>query len=144
MRRKIILDTDPGVDDAYAIQFLLNADVDILAFTTFVIFYQKDLLISLRVSGNCKADQGARNLCRLLHVNKRQIPIYIGQMGPVIKQPIESCSEYHGLDGFGDVPDFHPSVETTDYSNIKKEKAVLKLVELIEQNPGEVDLLAIG
>ena len=34
MRRKIILDTDPGVDDAYAIQFLLNADVDILAFTT--------------------------------------------------------------------------------------------------------------
>ena len=34
MRRKVILDTDPGVDDAYAIQFLLNADVDILAFTT--------------------------------------------------------------------------------------------------------------
>ena len=65
-------------------------------------------------------------------------------MGPVIKQPIESCSEYHGLDGFGDVPDFHPSVETTDYSNIKKEKAVLKLTELIEQNPGEIDLLAIG
>ena len=65
-------------------------------------------------------------------------------MGPVIKQPIESCSEYHGLDGFGDVPDFHPSVETTDYSNIKKEKAVLKLTELIEQNSGEIDLLAIG
>ena len=34
MKRKIILDTDPGVDDAFAIQFLLNADVDILAFTT--------------------------------------------------------------------------------------------------------------
>ena len=47
MRRKIILDTDPGVDDAYAIQFLLNADVDILAFTTFVIFTRQIYLFHL-------------------------------------------------------------------------------------------------
>ena len=31
-----------------------------------------------------------------------------------------------------------------DYSNIKKDKAALKLVELIEQHPGEIDLLAVG
>ena len=65
-------------------------------------------------------------------------------MGPIIKQPIESCSEYHGIDGFGDVPDFHPSVDSTDYSSIKKEKAVLKLIDLVGQNAGEIDLLAIG
>ena len=65
------------------------------------------------VSGNCKADQGAKNLCRLLHVNDRKVPIYVGQMGPIIKQPIESCSEYHGKDGFGDVPDVYPTVDET-------------------------------
>ena len=54
----------------------------------------------------------------------------------------ESCPEYHGKDG--DVPDAVPTVAVTDYSNIKPNRAPLKLIELIQVNPGEVDLLAIG
>ena len=73
-----------------------------------------------------------------------KIPVYIGQMEPMIKQPIESCSRFHGIDGFGDVPDAHPSIENTDYSNLKEDKAVLKLTELVHQHPDEIDLIAIG
>ena len=80
------------------------------------------------------------NLCRLLDANQRQIPVYIGQKGPASKN--EWCSEYHGKDG--DVPDAGPTVAVTDYSNIKPNRAPLKLIELIQVNPGEVDLLAIG
>ena len=65
-------------------------------------------------------------------------------MGPIIKQSIESCSRFHGIDGFGDVPQAHPSVENTDYSNLKEEKAALKLVELVQHHPNEIDLIAIG
>ena len=65
-------------------------------------------------------------------------------MEPIIKQSIESCSRFHGIDGFGDVPDVHPSVESTNYANLKEDKAVLKLIELVNQHSNEIDLIAIG
>ena len=38
--KKIILDFDPGIDDAFALQFLLNEpDVEILAITLYVILF---------------------------------------------------------------------------------------------------------
>ena len=85
-------------------------------------------------------NQGARNLCRLSDANQRQIPVYIGQKGQTSKN--ESWFEYHGKDD--EVPDAVPTVAVTDNSNIKPNRAPLKLIELIQVNPGEVDLLAIG
>lgn len=39
--KKVILDCDPGIDDAFGLQFLLNEpDVELLAITTLEIYTQ--------------------------------------------------------------------------------------------------------
>ena len=72
-------------------------------------------MVVLSVTGNSKAPQGAKNICRLLELNNRSVPVYIGQPGPIMKPLTETKKEYfhlmkrrlssfafHGHDGFGD------------------------------------------
>lgn len=146
-KRKIVLDCDPGVDDAFAIQFLLNSSSHI------------DLVAILTSTGNCKAEQGARNACRLLHVNKRRdVPVFIGQPGPIMKPLTETRKEYfhlmkrrlssfafHGRDGFGDRPDMSPTLDETDFAPLQSDiTAALKLVQLANEHRNELDVIAIG
>lgn len=147
VKRKIVLDCDPGVDDAFAIQFLLNSSPHI------------ELVAILTGTGNCKAEQGARNACRLLHVNKRRdVPVYIGQPGPLMKPLTETNKEYfhlmkrrlssfafHGRDGFGDKPDMSPTLEETDFTPLKTDiPAPLKLIQLANEYRDQLDVIAIG
>ena len=97
---------------------------------------------SASVAGNCGAEpRSAQSLPFIRCESTSDSGLYWSE-GANIKN--ESCPEYHGKDGFGDVPDAVPTVAVTDYSNIKPNRAPLKLIELIQVNPGEVDLLAIG
>jgi len=85
--KKIIIDTDPGIDDAYAMLFAMNRkDIDILGITT--------------VSGNTHVDLGTRNALRLTDYAGRAIPVYRGSEKP-LRVSIEFSSEWHGSDGFG-------------------------------------------
>ena len=57
-RRKLIIDSDTGVDDANAILMALNSpDVDVIGITT--------------VAGNTDAPQSGRNVLRVLQVANR-------------------------------------------------------------------------
>ena len=79
----------------------------------------------LSVTGNCMAKQGAFNVLRLLKANEMSVPVHIGQsdtLVPLIKP--KPCSEYHGKDGFGDVPDFYPTMNDVNMENLKSETAV--------------------
>ena len=147
-KRKIVLDCDPGVDDAFALQFLLNS-------SSYV-----ELIAILTGTGNCKAEQGARNACRLLHVNnRRDVPVYVGQSGPIIEQQTEethkeyfhlmkrrlSSFAFHGSDGFGDTPDMSPTFDETDFTPLRSDmSAGLKLIQLANEHPNELDVIAIG
>ncbi|XP_046376259.2 inosine-uridine preferring nucleoside hydrolase-like isoform X2 [Haliotis rufescens] len=127
-RRKFIIDTDAGIDDAQAILMCLAAsDVDVVALTT--------------VKGNATATQVTSNLLRLLKAADRlEIPIYRGCEDMLLGWEKPDEYNYHGKDGFGDVPD--PDPPSRD--RVQAKHAVQALIDITKQYPGEITLIAIG
>ncbi|XP_046376263.2 probable uridine nucleosidase 2 [Haliotis rufescens] len=127
-RRKFIIDTDAGIDDAQAILMCLAAsDVDVVALTT--------------VKGNATAAQVTSNLLRLLKAADRlEIPIYRGCEDMLLGWEKPDEYNYHGKDGFGDVPD--PDPPSRD--RIQAKHAVQALIDITKQYPGEISLVALG
>jgi len=87
MSRKIIIDCDPGVDDAYAIMYALaHPELDVVAITT--------------VSGNVSIDHTTRNAQKLVSLSGKSLPIGRGADIPLVKDPF--YAEYiHGKNGLG-------------------------------------------
>lgn len=136
----VIVDTDAGVDDAHAILMLLAASavgngsgcqqrqgVNVLAVTT--------------VRGNVGVDQVCLNVLRTLKVaNRLDIPVHRGCDRTLIGTQNVLAVHYHGLDGLGDVPD----PDAPDASFMQEENAVLAMIRLVNQFPGQITLLCIG
>lgn len=90
MARKLILDTDGGVDDAQALLMLIAADRTPDAVTT--------------VFGNVGLDAATRNLLTVLAVaGKSDVPVHAGADRP-IAQPVIDAKHVHGEDGLGGAP----------------------------------------
>lgn len=127
--KKIIIDTDPGIDDALAILLALSAkdDLNVLALTT--------------VNGNVGLDKVVSNAERILHMAKREdVPIYIGHSSP-LRRTNEICADdFHGDDGLGNLSE-QPFI---DYKGIKKEGAVAFLIETATTHKKELTVVAIG
>lgn len=89
MKKKVIIDCDPGIDDSLALILALNSpEIEVIGITT--------------VSGNVKADQGARNALKVLKLMKREdIPVYIGEEVP-LKRKLITAQDTHGEDGLGE------------------------------------------
>lgn len=122
--KKLIIDTDAGVDDAQAILLAFGQqNVEIVAFTT--------------VNGNVDVDKTTANVLKVLDVAKKDVPVYRGCEKPLIAEPIHA-SYVHGQDGLGDcgIPASKRQPE--------KKHAVLALIDLAAANPGEISLVAIG
>ena len=126
MPRKIIFDTDPGVDDAMAIQLLLaSPEFDLVGMTT--------------VFGNTNVDQCTINALRLLHLAGRDdVPVAKGASQPLNGKFGGGVPYVHGEDGQGNT-----------YAPESPRSAVLqpayKLInELVNQHPGEITLVAVG
>ena len=103
--RKIIIDCDPGIDDALAIMLAVNSpELEIVAITT--------------VSGNVPSDMGAVNAKKVLRqLNRLDIPVYIGEDAPLREEYIDA-RDTHGMDGLGE--SFLPEVS----SGCEKQSAV--------------------
>uniref|UniRef100_A0A0L8IEV3 Inosine/uridine-preferring nucleoside hydrolase domain-containing protein n=1 Tax=Octopus bimaculoides TaxID=37653 RepID=A0A0L8IEV3_OCTBM len=126
--KKIIIDTDPGIDDAQAILMALGKDssVDVVAITT--------------VQGNVPVMNTSLNTLRLLKVaNRLDIPVFQGCKHPLM-QTVQHAQYYHGKDGFGDVADS----EAPGLDHLQKEHAVNALIHLVNQNPGELHLVCLA
>ncbi|XP_050418774.1 nucleoside hydrolase isoform X3 [Patella vulgata] len=127
-KQLFVIDTDAGLDDAQAILMALAAPhVEVIGITT--------------VCGNTNAKQVSKNVLRLLKaVNKLEIPVYTGSERTIIGwQKPDDCN-YHGNDGFGDVPDDDPP----DYNLIQSKHGVQALIDLSKQYPGKLTLVALG
>jgi len=123
--KRIIIDTDPGIDDALAILLALaSPEVQLEGLTV--------------VHGNCSAGQGTRNALSVLELAKvGKIPVAKGCDLPLV-QPSLLAPETHGNTGLGyaQLPDpaSRPIVQHgSDF-----------LIEKIMSSPGEITLVAIG
>ena len=88
-KRKVIVDCDPGIDDALAIILALKSkEIEVIGITT--------------VSGNVKSLQGAKNALKVLKLLGRlDIPVYLGEGKPV-KRELVTAQDTHGEDGLGE------------------------------------------
>lgn len=84
--KRIIIDTDPGVDDLFAILMALGSpEVRVEAITT--------------TPGNVGIETTTRNALRILtYARRHDVPVYRGALGPVAR-PLRTASDVHGADG---------------------------------------------
>lgn len=121
---RIILDTDPGVDDALAIMYLAaQEDAEIVAVGS--------------VHGNVPSPLAAQNALRVLELVNVSAPVAIGAARP-LAQPLQTSEFVHGSDGLGGKAGAAP--RGTPVS----ESAAEQLVRLARAEPGEFTLLALG
>lgn len=125
MRRRIILDTDPGIDDALAILLAL-ASPEI----------QLDGIVT--VHGNCSVEQATANALSILELaGARNIPVNRGFGLPLV-QPSLLAAETHGDEGLGyaSLPAPRDGPGPRHGSDF--------LIDTIMSSPGEITLLAVG
>ena len=126
MTRKIIIDTDPGVDDTMAIFFALcSPELDVIGLTT--------------IFGNVHTELATKNALRLLEIAGRSdIPVAHGADN-ALTGPYEGPVPFvHGSDGQGDIflPD--PAGAPVDIS------AAQFIVEQARAQPGGSDACSGG
>jgi inosine-uridine nucleoside N-ribohydrolase len=134
--RRVIIDTDPGVDDALALILALQSpELRVEAITT--------------VSGNVHVDLATRNALTVLGLfpPARRPPVARGADGPLAR-PLYTAAHVHGDDGLGGVtglrgPDgqarYRPASEA-----LVPEDAVSCVLDCIRRFPGELTLIALG
>jgi purine nucleosidase len=125
MTRPIILDCDPGHDDAMAILLARGCpDIELLAITT--------------VAGNqtlAKTTLNARRVCTVANIH--DVPIFAGCDRP-LQRPLTVAAQIHGESGL-DGPAFGPP--TVDVAD---EHAVDYLIRALMESDGDITLVPIG
>lgn len=125
MRRSIVIDTDPGIDDAVAILLALRSpELDICGITT--------------VAGNIGIATTTRNAGRILALAGRaDVPVVAGSAAPLSRRGFD-VAEIHGDDGLGGVAFPDPLLPSGD-------DAVGWLAALLDESiAGSVNVLALG
>jgi purine nucleosidase len=124
--RPIIIDTDPGIDDAMAIFFALaHSGLDVIGLTT--------------IFGNVTTELATANALRLLDIAGRpDVPVVRGAADPLCVPYSGAVPFVHGDDGQGNVSLAGPSRAPLDTT------AAQFIVEQVMARPGEITLVPIG
>ncbi|MGH7922457.1 MAG: nucleoside hydrolase [Candidatus Dormibacteraceae bacterium] len=124
-RRPILLDCDPGLDDALAILLAAGSpQVEVRALTT--------------VAGNLSLDTVTRNARHLCALAGLEVPIAAGCDRPLVRTGVTAPAAYHGASGLGDREARGP------LAPLVEAHAVDLIVETVLAAPGEVTLVPIG
>ena len=100
-RQALIIDCDPGVDDAVALMLAFGSD----AF---------ELLAITAVGGNVPVLKTARNARILRQIAGREdVPVFMGAERPLRRAPA-GAGEFHGVEGLGDMVPFEPDAPCAD------------------------------
>lgn len=123
--KKVILDTDPGTDDAIALMLALNSpELDVRAVTV--------------VPGNATAKQGLENALRMVSLaNRCDIPVAAGAQHPLFQKLI-TAEFWHGKNGLANIelpaskckvdPRFGPDL----------------IIQMVHAAPHEITLVPVG
>lgn len=139
---KIILDTDPGVDDAMAIAYAFtHPDIELLALTT--------------VFGNVNIDLATRNAQFILDtLGATTVAVAKGEATPSVQSPLPHAEFVHGADGIGNAyPGSTPKVPGQEavalnsaarHANIEALDAADFIIAAAREQPGEITIVAVG
>jgi purine nucleosidase len=123
--QKIIIDCDPGIDDALALALAAgHPDLDLRGITT--------------VAGNVGLDKTTVNACRVRDfTGMPDVPVVAGCPGPLVRPPLHARA-VHGDSGLGtaNIPDAA--------SGAADGHAVDFLASAMAAEPGQITLIAIG
>ncbi|WP_426690205.1 nucleoside hydrolase [Rhodanobacter ginsengiterrae] len=122
-RPQLLIDTDPGVDDALAI-LMAYAHADIAGLSI--------------AAGNVGLAHTVRNARTLVDLVGVATPVFAGCATALVRSPEEDAAFVHGEDGFGDVGFAEPAAA------LSAESAALALLRLTRERPGELTLVALG
>ncbi|MEI4271746.1 nucleoside hydrolase [Klenkia sp. LSe6-5] len=126
-RTPLVIDTDPGIDDALAILLALASP-------------EVDLRLVTAVHGNVELAQTTENALRVLHLAGRSdVPVAAGAAGPLVHPLPERAGHVHGAAGLGGV-ELPASPAAVD-----PRPAVVALADLLmAHEPGTVTVAPIG
>jgi len=122
VRPELLIDTDPGIDDALAI-LMAHANADVAGLTI--------------AGGNVGLGHTTRNALKLVETIGAETPVFPGSASPLVVAAPDA-GFVHGADGFGD----------TGYINASRmpeeEHAANAIVRLARERPGELTLVALA
>ncbi|MEH7748208.1 nucleoside hydrolase [Neobacillus drentensis] len=125
MAHNVLMITDPGIDDSFAIMYaLLNPKINLVGIVSGY--------------GNTPKEQSVKNTAYLLTLGGRaDIPIIAGTAGPLSGEPIVYYPEIHGKEGLGPIkpPDTIQNVKVYDIN---------KILEIVKQYKGNIVIVSVG
>lgn len=125
MVRKIILDTDPGIDDAMAIHMAFaDPRLEVIGMTT--------------IFGNVRTDQATRNALHLAEMASYDTVVARGASAPMTRDAQPPADFVHGPEGFGRLSAATPSRAEDGRS------AAQYLCDTCAAAPGEITIVAVG
>ncbi|KAM0899459.1 hypothetical protein ACQ4PT_021317 [Festuca glaucescens] len=125
-KEKVIIDTDPGIDDSVAIMMAFQAPgVEVIGLTT--------------IFGNCTTAYATRNALILCEkAGRSDVPVAEGSAEPLKGGKPQVADFVHGSDGLGNIPVPDPTTKKAEQT------AAEFLVDKVSRFPGEVSVLALG
>ncbi len=120
-RAAIVLDCDPGLDDAVAI-LVASRYADLVGITT--------------VNGNVSLDKTTRNALLVAQVAGLDVPVHAGSAQPLVPHTLDA-SHVHGLSGLG------ADIEVGLTADAASDDAVGFLVDLVKERD-DIHLVAVG
>ena len=127
MKKKIIIDTDPGQDDAVAILLALASPEEL------------EVLGVVAVAGNVGLANNSRNALKVVELSGRtDIPVYAGCARP-LRRPLVTAEHVHGDTGLNgpDLPE--PAIALQDQHGVD-----FIIETLLAHEPGTVTLCTLG
>jgi purine nucleosidase len=124
-RWRVILDTDPGVDDAFALLLAMRSP---------------ELMIEgiTAVAGNVPLELTLPNALRMVEIAERtDIPVAAGAKGPLVRRLV-TAAYVHGENGLGGAAFAEPAIKPVPQS------AAEFIRSTIRRYPGEVTLITLG
>jgi inosine-uridine nucleoside N-ribohydrolase len=119
---KVLIDTDPGVDDALAI-LMAHAHADVVGLSI--------------AAGNVGLSHTVANALKLVETIGADTPVFAGCTAPLVRSA-EDAAFVHGANGFGDTG-YAPSARRA-----AEEEAARAILRLSQMHAGELVLVAIA
>lgn len=120
----LLIDTDPGVDDALALLMAFNDP--------------RHRVVGLTIAaGNVGLRHTVANALKLCEIAGVDVPVFAGCASPLVHEA-EDAAHVHGNDGFGDIG-YAPAT-----TQAQPEQAALAILRLSHEHAGRLLLVALG